>query len=64
MSVKFRYTGSAPAFSPHVGDVEPGGSYEVPAHLVPRFERAEDWEPVNSPKSDAPTRVTRPNRKV
>jgi len=53
MSVKFRYTGSAPAFSPHVGDVEPGGSYPVPDHLVPQYARARDWEPVEKNKPDA-----------
>jgi diadenosine tetraphosphate (Ap4A) HIT family hydrolase len=65
MSKSFRYAvSSPPGFNSHIGDVEPGGVYEVPAHLVPRFERAKDWEPVKQNESDTPTKVSRPNRKV
>jgi diadenosine tetraphosphate (Ap4A) HIT family hydrolase len=62
MSKSFRYAvSSPPGFNSHIGDVEPGGVYEVPAHLVPRFERAKDWEPVNS-KSDAQTEPSKTKR--
>ena len=62
----FRYAPpyDAPAFNPLIGEVKPGVTYEIPAHLVPRFEHAQDWEPVENSKQRTQAGCPRTKRKV
>ncbi len=55
----FRYAPAnhAPGFNPLIGTVEPDTIYEIPTHLVARFERAGDW--VSAKKSDGSPRTKR-----
>lgn len=50
----FRYSpgDNAPGFNSLIGDVEPGGIYEVPPHLVDRFENHPDWEAASKTAFD------------
>lgn len=52
----FRYTPpsgtpQSPAFNPLIGEITPGGVYEVPPQHVALFSTSRDWEPAK--KSDA-----------
>jgi hypothetical protein len=47
-SVRFQCATASPGFNPVIGEVEPGKIYEIPAHLAARFDRAKDWERVET----------------
>jgi hypothetical protein len=46
----------SPAFNPLIGEIVPGGVYEVPSQHIALFNASRDWEPAK--KSDSDVRRT------
>jgi hypothetical protein len=53
--VRLRYTGDQATTFPHhgIGEVEPGGTFDVPASALPSFLRRADVEPEAPEASEA-----------